>query len=89
MAARTGPWTGLAAEMAVEELETELLLEAVFQRFGHDFRAYDRARLRRRLADAMRARGAATLSGLQEQVLHDAAAASRLLRILAPADELV
>jgi len=85
MAAAPGAWTGLAAGLAVEELETELLLEAVFQRFGHDFRAYDRARLRRRLADAMRARGAATLSGLQEQVLHDAAAASLLLRALAPA----
>lgn len=85
MAGMSGPWTGLAAEMAVEELETELLLEAVFQRFGHDFRAYDRAHLRRRLADAMRACGAATLSGLQERVLHDAAAASRLLRTLSPA----
>jgi chemotaxis protein methyltransferase CheR len=77
-------WTGLAAGLAVEELETELLLEALFQRFGHDFRAYDRPALRHRLLEAMRARGAATLSGLQEQVLHDPAAASALLRMLAP-----
>jgi chemotaxis protein methyltransferase CheR len=77
-------WTGLAAGIAVEELETELLLEALFQRFGHDFRAYDRAALRRRLTAAMRARGAATLSGLQEKVLHDPAAATALLRMLAP-----
>jgi chemotaxis protein methyltransferase CheR len=78
-------WTGLAAGLAVEELETELLLEAVFQRFGHDFRAYDRAALRHRLNRAMRAGGAATLSGLQEKALHDAAAASTLLRALSPA----
>lgn len=80
----TAAWTGLTAGLAVEELETELLLEALFQRFGHDFRAYDRTALRHRLAGVMRARGAATLSGLQEQVLHDPAAASALLRMLAP-----
>jgi len=73
-------WTGLAAGLAIEELETELLLEALFQRFGYDFRAYDRPALRRKFADALRAHGAATLSGLQEKVLHDADAASKVLR---------
>lgn len=77
-------WTGLAAGLAIEELETELLLEALFQRFGHDFRAYDRHVLRVRLAEATRAQGAATLSGLQEKVLHDPAASSALLRTLSP-----
>jgi chemotaxis protein methyltransferase CheR len=77
-------WTGLAAGLAIEELETELLLEALFQRFGHDFRAYDRHVLRVRLAEATRAQGAATLSGLQEKVLHDPAASSALLRMLSP-----
>jgi chemotaxis protein methyltransferase CheR len=75
-------WTGLAAGLAVEDLETELLLEALFQRFGYDFRAYDRPALRRRFAQVMRAREAATLSGLQEKVLHDADAASSVLRAL-------
>jgi chemotaxis protein methyltransferase CheR len=84
MTAATSNWTGLAAGLAIEELETELLLEALFQRFGHDFRAYDRPALRHRLVQAMRAHGAATLSGLQEKVLHDPLAASALLRMLAP-----
>jgi chemotaxis protein methyltransferase CheR len=75
-------WTGLAAGLAIEDLETELLLEALFQRFGHDFRAYDRPALRRKFAVAMRARGAATLSGLQEKVLHDPEAAADVLRTL-------
>lgn len=75
-------WTGLAAGLAVEELETELLLEAIFQRYGHDFRAYDRNALRARLQQAMREAGAATLSGLQGLALHEPAAASRLLRTL-------
>jgi chemotaxis protein methyltransferase CheR len=78
-------WTGLAAGLAIEELETELLLEAIFQRFGYDFRAYDRVALRAKLSQAMRERGAATLSGLQEQALHDAGAASCVLRALSVA----
>jgi chemotaxis protein methyltransferase CheR len=78
-------WTGLAAGLAVEELETELLLEAIFQRFGYDFRAYDRAALRAKLSGAMRELGASTLSGLQEQALHGPAAASTVLRALSPA----
>ncbi len=75
-------WTGLAAGLAIEELETELLLEAIFQRFGYDFRAYDRAALRAKLNQAMREGGASTLSGLQERALHDPQAASKLLRTL-------
>ncbi|WP_036168110.1 CheR family methyltransferase [Massilia sp. 9096] len=78
-------WTGLAAGLAIEDLETELLLEALFQRFGHDFRAYDRPALRSKFAGVMRARGAATLSGLQEKVLHDAEAAAGVLRALSVA----
>lgn len=77
--------TGSVTVLAVEELETELLLEAVFQRCGHDFRAYDRAALRRKLAKVARSSGAATLSGLQEKVLHDAGAAAALLRALSVA----
>jgi chemotaxis protein methyltransferase CheR len=82
--ATTQAWTGLAAGLAVEELETELLLEALFRRFGHDFRAWDRTALRARLAQALRAQDVRTLSGLQERVLHDGTAASSLLRALAP-----
>jgi chemotaxis protein methyltransferase CheR len=73
-------WTGLAAGLAIEELETELLLEALFQRFGYDFRAYDRPALRQRFAGALRAHEVATLSGLQEKVLHDTDTASKVLR---------
>lgn len=78
-------WTGLAAGLAIEELETELLLEALFQRFGHDFRAYDRPALRRKLAGAMAECGVATVSGLQEKVLHDGDSAWAVLRALSVA----
>lgn len=78
-------WTGLAAGLAIEELETELLLEALFQRFGYDFRAYDRPALRHKFAQALRTHEVKTLSGLQEKVLHQLDAASSVLRTLSVA----
>ncbi|MCG8548891.1 MAG: protein-glutamate O-methyltransferase CheR, partial [Desulfobacterales bacterium] len=33
----------------LEKLEVNLLLEAVFQRYGHDFRQYARASVHRRI----------------------------------------
>ncbi|VXB90708.1 CheR family methyltransferase [Massilia sp. 9I] len=76
-------WTGFAAVQATEELEIELLLEAVYQRFGFDFRGYARPRLRERLLAVLQARGLATISSLQERVLHEAGAAQDVLRALA------
>jgi len=78
-------FTAFAASLAVEELEIDLLLEAVFQRHGYDFRAYDRAQVRRKLLAVMAERGLKTVSALQERVLHEAGAASNLLRALAVA----
>ncbi len=62
-----------------ENLETELLLEAVYRHYGHDFREYAPASLRRRIALAMRQERVSTISGLQERVLHDTKAMERLL----------
>ncbi len=76
-------WTGFAAVQATEELEVELLLEAVYQRFGFDFRGYARPRLRERLLALLQARGLATISSLQERVLHEAGVAQDLVRALA------
>ena len=56
---------------SVEALELDLLLEAAFRRYGYDFRDYARTSLRRRIANIMRHEGAATISALQEKVLHD------------------
>jgi chemotaxis protein methyltransferase CheR len=78
-------WTGLANELAVEELEIELLLEALFQRHGFDFREYERAAVRRKLRAVMDERSLATVSALQECVLHQQGAAAGVLRALAVA----
>ncbi|WP_229426914.1 CheR family methyltransferase [Massilia atriviolacea] len=74
--ARQGPGA------AGDELEIDLLLEGVFQRYGFDFRAYERCGLKRRVLGLMAERDLATVSLLQDRVLHDAASASALLRAL-------
>ena len=64
---------------AVEQLELELLLEAVYRRYGYDFRHYAPASLRRRLRRRQDAEGVETLSQLQDRLLHDPACMERLL----------
>lgn len=71
-----------SAAPELEELELELLLEAVVRRFGFDFRLHDRAPLKRKLFGFMQQRSLATLSQLQDHVLHDPATAGGLLRAL-------
>lgn len=63
----------------LERLELELLLEAIHQRYGYDFRGYARASLRRRLWRRADLEGLRSLSGLQERVLHDPGGMQRLL----------
>jgi chemotaxis protein methyltransferase CheR len=81
MAALTA-YLSVEGATATEELEIELLLEALFQRFGYDFRSYDRPTLRRKLHAVMRDRALATVSSLQDRVLHEPAVGAALLRAL-------
>lgn len=74
------PLDRFAGVSPVERLEIELLLEAVFRQTGSDFRGYAFSSLRRRLDKRREAEGVLTLSALQDRVLHDEAAMSRLLR---------
>ena len=53
------------------DIELRLLLEAVYQRYQHDFRHYSIASLRRRMRLALERFGCATLSELQGKVLRD------------------
>lgn len=68
--------------LATEELETDLLLEALFQCFGFDFRAYERGAFKRKMRQLMQERALETVSQLQDRVLHDADIRSALLRML-------
>lgn len=63
----------------LEELEMNLLLQAIYVHWGFDFRDYARASLRRRLWKRANAEGVKTISALQDRVLHDADALQRLL----------
>jgi len=74
----------MAAPQDKVDLERDLLLEALYQCFGHDFRAHDRARVAQRLHALMAERGLATVSALQEKLLHEDGVAPQLVAALAP-----
>lgn len=64
---------------ALERLEIELLLEAIHRHYGHDFRQYAYASLRRRIWKRLETEGLRTVTALTDRVLHDADALDRLV----------
>ena len=65
---------------AVFDIELKLLLEAVYQRYQHDFRGYAVASMRRRVQQAMDRFGCKTVSQLQDLMLHDPSVFAQLLQ---------
>ena len=63
----------------LERIEIDLLLEAIYRRYGFDFRQYALGSLRRRLWRRIHAERLDSVSGLQERVLHDPGCMERLL----------
>jgi len=66
----------------VEDIEIQLLLEALYQRYHYDFRHYARASIKRRLVQARSQLGFASFSAMQDHLLHDPATLPRLLNYL-------
>ena len=66
-------------DLQLERLELALLLEAIHERCGLDFRGYATASLRRRLWRRADLEGLRSLSGLQERALHEQDVMQRLL----------
>jgi|SRR5665213_2981668 len=66
----------------IEDIEIQLLLEALYRRYHYDFRNYARASIKRRLKQAREQLGFETFSALQERVLHDPAMLPRLIGYL-------
>ncbi|WP_320044764.1 protein-glutamate O-methyltransferase CheR [uncultured Desulfobacter sp.] len=64
----------------LEKLEVNLLLEAVFQRYGHDFRQYARASVHRRIHNIKTQAGLKTVSALIPRVLHEPLFFEQMLR---------
>jgi chemotaxis protein methyltransferase CheR len=63
----------------LERIEVQLLLEAIYQHYGFDFRGYALGSLKRRLWRRAYGEKLETLSALQDRVLHDPAVMERLL----------
>ena len=57
----------------IESLEIKLLLDAIFLRYGYDFRGYAKSSMRRRIIQFMQASGAASISEMIPCVIHDPA----------------
>lgn len=64
------------------ELEISLLLEAVYQKYGYDFRQYSKAHIRRRIMNRMAMSGLEDVSQMRTKVLNDETFASELLQDL-------
>ena len=66
----------------IEDIEIRLLLEALYSRYHYDFRNYAMASVKRRLRQAREQLGFASISALQESLLHEPAMLPRILGYL-------
>ncbi|RYZ08699.1 MAG: protein-glutamate O-methyltransferase CheR [Myxococcales bacterium] len=64
------------------DIELKLFLEAIYLKYEYDFRQYAHSSLKRRVTAAMTRFGCATITQLQELVMHDALAFPQLLDFL-------
>lgn len=65
--------------LEVENLEIRLLLQAVYDRYGYDFRDYACASLKRRILKVIEEEGLPTISRLQEMLIRDRECMARFL----------
>ena len=63
----------------LEKIEVDCLLEAVYHRYGFDFREYAPASLRRRVNRRVKLEGLPSISALQDHLLRDPDVMNRLL----------
>jgi chemotaxis protein methyltransferase CheR len=66
----------------IVDIELQLLIDAIYQKYHYDFRGYAQASLKRRLALATARLGCDTLSQLQHKLLHEPATFAMLLNYL-------
>lgn len=72
----------MAESKALENLEIRLLLDAIRQHYGYDFRDYAPASLKRRIREFRDDVGCEQISSLIPHVLHDTSAFALLLRYM-------
>ena len=66
----------------IEDIEIQLLLDALYRHYHYDFRHYARASIKRRLLQARSQWGYDSISDIQSAVLHDESILPRLLNFL-------
>jgi len=66
----------------ISELEISLLLEAVYQKYGYDFRQYSKAHIHRRIRNRLALSGLEDVSQIQSKVLNDETFTYQLLQDL-------
>lgn len=71
--------TQRASWSSIEEVEVDLLLEAVYRIRGLDFRDYARVSLRRRIQSRLRAEKLDTITRLLDRIVHDRSCMDRLV----------
>lgn len=54
-----------------ENIEIRLLLEAIYLKYGYDFREYARAHIKRRIRHRVNMAGFSSISEMQHRILHD------------------
>ncbi len=64
----------------IEQIEIDLLLEAVYRRYGYDFRSYARSSIARRTRQFLSVAGCESVSEMIPKALHDGEFFSRLAR---------
>ncbi|MBG6111624.1 chemotaxis protein methyltransferase CheR [Flavobacterium sp. CG_9.10] len=65
-----------------KDIELSLLLEAIYRKYGYDFREYSQAHIRRRIMNNMALSGFEDVAQMQSMVLNDEQFASKLLQDL-------
>jgi chemotaxis protein methyltransferase CheR len=66
----------------IENIEADLVLEAIYRRYGHDFRGYSKTHVQRRIKQMIARNGDACISSLIPMILRDENAFELLLREL-------
>src|SRR3954469_7690986 len=73
----------VSPSQSLEDIELELLLEGIFRHYGFDFRNYALSSLKRRVWNFLQGEHIASISQLQDRVLHDQQWLERFLYALA------
>ena len=58
-------------QVAIEKIEIDLFLEAIFKCYGYDFQLYARASIKRRIKHLMKKNGYNRISDMTSDILHD------------------